>query len=111
MKSDGKPATVTINPDSDIPTLTEAQLKLIEGYKKSHIDLTKILGKVKVNTVVTFNDDDKADINNNKETRAFSGITIITLSDKATAEKPVLKMISNAMGMTNFNYEILRKKR
>lgn len=111
MKSDGKPATVTINPDSDIPTLTEAQLKLIEGYKKNlNIDLTKILGKVKVNTVVTFNDDDKADINNNKETRAFSGITIITLSDKATAEKPVLKMISNAMGMTNFNYEILRKK-
>lgn len=78
MKSDGKPATVTINPDSDIPTLTEAQLKLIEGYKKNlNIDLTKILGKVKVNTVVTFNDDDKADINDNKETRAFSGITII----------------------------------
>ena len=77
MKSDGKPATVTINPDSDIPTLTEAQLKLIEGYKKNlNIDLTKILGKVKVNTVVTFNDDDKADINDNKETRAFSGITI-----------------------------------
>lgn len=111
MKSDGKPATVTINPDSDIPTLTEAQLKLIEGYKKNlNIDLTKILGKVKVNTVVTFNDDDKADINDNKETRAFSGITIITLSDKATAEKPVLKMISNAMGMTNFSYEMLRKK-
>lgn len=111
IKTDGKACTLTINPDSDIPELTADQLKLIEGYKeKYNIDLTKILGKVSVSTLVTFNDDDKADINDNNDTRSFSGTTIITLSDKATADKPVLKMVSNAMGMAAFNYEMLRKK-
>ena len=111
MKTDGKAATLTIKPDSDIPVLTAEQQKLIEGYKqKLNIDLTKILGKVKVDTKVTFNDDDKIDINDNKDTRSFSGVTIITLSEKATADKPVLKMVSNAMGMAAFNYEMLRKR-
>ena len=111
MKTDGKAVTLTIKPDSDIPVLTAEQQKLIEGYKQNlNIDLTKILGKVKVVTKVTFNDDDKIDINNNKDTRSFSGVTIITLSEKATADKPVLKMVSNAMGMAAFNYEMLRKK-
>lgn len=111
MKTDGKAVTLTIKPDSDIPVLTAEQQKLIEGYKQNlNIDLTKILGKVKVVTKVTFNDDDKIDINNNQDTRSFSGVTIITLSEKATADKPVLKMVSNAMGMAAFNYEMLRKK-
>lgn len=111
MKTDGKAVTLTIKPDSDIPVLTAEQQKLIEGYKQNfNIDLTKILGKVKVDTKVTFNDDDKIDINNNNDTRSFSGVTIITLSEKATADKPVLKMVSNAMGMAAFNYEMLRKK-
>lgn len=111
MKTDGKAVTLTINPDSDIPVLTAEQQKLIEGYKQNlNIDLTKILGKVKVETKVTFNDDDKIDINDNKDTRSFSGVTIITLSEKATADKPVLKMVSNAMGMAAFNYEMLRKR-
>ena len=111
MKTDGKAVTLTIKPDSDIPVLTAEQQKLIEGYKQNlNIDLTKILGKVKVDTKVTFNDDDKIDINDNKDTRSFSGVTIITLSEKATADKPVLKMVSNAMGMAAFNYEILRKR-
>ena len=111
MKTDGKAVTLTIKPDSDIPVLTAEQQKLIEGYKQNlNIDLTKILGKVKVETKVTFNDDDKIDINDNNDTRSFSGITIITLSEKATADKPVLKMVSNAMGMAAFNYEMLRKR-
>lgn len=111
MKTDGKAVTLTIKPDSDIPVLTAEQQKLIEGYKQNlNIDLTKILGKVKVDTKVTFNDDDKNDINDNKDTRSFSGVTIITLSEKATADKPVLKMVSNAMGMAALNYEMLRKK-
>ena len=111
MKTDGKAATLTIKPDSDIPVLTAEQQKLIEGYKQNlNIDLTKILGKVKVDTKVTFNDDDKIDINNNNDTRSFSGVTIITLSEKATADRPVLKMVSNAMGMAAFNYEMLRKR-
>lgn len=112
MKSDGKAATITINPDSDIPELTADQLKLIEGYKeKFNIDLTKLLGKINVSTVVTFNDDDKTEtFASDESTRSFSGTTIITLSDKATADKPVLKMTSNAMGLATFNYEMLRKK-
>ncbi len=112
MKSDGKAATVTINPDSDIPELTADQLKLIEGYKQNYnIDLTKVLGKINVSTTVTFNDDDKSEtFGSDDNTRTFTGTTIITLSDKATADKPVLKMTANAMGLAAFNYEMLRKK-
>lgn len=111
MKSDGKTVTVTINPDSDIPELTEAQLQLIEGYKTNlNIDLTKVLGKRKVSTKVTFNDDDKTEtFNSDDDSRTFTGNTVITLSDKATADKPVLKMTANAMGLAAFNYEMLRK--
>ena len=112
MKSDGKACTITINPDSDIPVLTEAQLALIAGYKeKYNIDLTKILGKINVSTTVTFNDDDKTEtFGSDTDTRTFTGTTVITLSDKATADKPVLKMTTNAMGLAAFNYEMLRKK-
>lgn len=112
MKSDGKACSVTINPDSDIPELTDDQIALINGYKeKFNIDLTKLLGKVSVSTVITYNDDDKTEtFASDADSRTLTGTTIITLSSKATADKPVLKMTANAMGLAAFNYEWLRKK-
>ena len=112
MKSDGQTCSVTINPDSDIPELTSEQIALINGYKeKFGFDLTKVLGKISVSTLITYNDDDKTEtFASDTDTRTITGTTIITLSDKATADKPVLKMTANAMGLASFNYEWLRKK-
>ena len=36
---------------------------------------------------------------------------MITLSENATADRPILKMIDNPMGITSFLWEIYRKKR
>lgn len=111
MKLQSDPVKVTINPDADIPTLTNEQLALIEGYKTNlGIDIMPLLGKVNVSTVVKFNETDKDSYNDGKDTRTFTGTTIITLSDKATADKPVLKMTSNPMGLTAFFYEILKEQ-
>lgn len=111
MKLSGSAPQVTITPEANMPALTEAQQKLVEGYKTKYgIDLYKVIGKVSVSTIVTFNDDDKATYNDGNDTKAYTGNTIITLSDYATEDTPVLKMTSNPMGLTSFLYEMMRKQ-
>lgn len=107
----GSAPQVTITPADDAPALTDAQVSLIEGYKAKYgIDLYKVLGKVSVSTTVTFNDEDKATYNDGADTKAYEGATVITLSDLATADTPVLKMTSNPMGLTSFLYEMMRRQ-
>lgn len=105
---DAKGVALTIKPNAAVPELTAEQLALIKGYKDNlGIDLTKVLGIVDVNTTVTFGNDDKEGENGGNDTRVFNGKSVITLSENATAEKPVLKMIANPMGMESFMYEKL----
>lgn len=105
---DAKGVVLTIKPNAAVPELTAEQLALIKGYKDNlGIDLTKVLGIVDVTTTVTYGNDDKDAENNGNDTRVFNGKSVITLSDKATTDKPVLKMISNPMGMESFMYEKL----
>lgn len=111
MKSmDAKGLILTVKPVTAMPELTAAQLELINGYKKNlGIDLMKVLGVVNVSTTITFGNDDKDGENSGNDTRTLSGRSVTTLSDKATADKPVLKMLSNPMGMESFMYEKLRR--
>ncbi len=105
---DTKGIALTIKPNAMVPELTAEQLALIKGYKDNlGIDLTKVLGIVDVTTTVTYGNDDKDAENNGNDTRVFNGKSVITLSDKATADKPVLKMISNPMGMESYMYDRL----
>lgn len=105
---DAKGVVLTIKPNAMIPELTAEQLALIKGYKDNlGIDLTKVLGIVDVTTTVTYGNDDKDAENNGNDTRVFNGKSVITLSDKATTDKPVLKMISNPMGMESYMYDRL----
>lgn len=111
MHLSGSAPSITLMPRADLPELTEAQKALIEGYKtKFGIDLAKLLGKVSVSTSITFNDDDKETYNDGADTRSYEGTTIITLSDEATEDQPVLKMTTNPMGLTSFLYEMMRKQ-
>ena len=105
---DAKGVALTIKPNAAVPELTAEQLALIKGYKDNlGIDLTKVLGIVDVTTTVTYGNDDKDAENNGNDTRVFNGKSVITLSDKATTDKPVLKMISNPMGMESYMYDRL----
>ena len=42
--------------------------------------------------------------------KVYTGKTVITLSEDATAEQPILKMTNNPMGLTEFMYDMLRKE-
>ena len=111
IKAVKKDIKITINPDSDVPVLTQEQLKLIAGYKEKYgIDVSRILGKIAVEAVVTFNTEDKETYFNGEAQKTFKGYTIITLSQKATADTPILKMTDNPMGLTSFFYSVLKRK-
>ena len=104
------PWVIKVTPVAQEGDLTEEQKALIAGYKENlGIDLYRMLGKLNCSVKVNFQIDDKELFNNGNDSRTFTGETIITLSENATAEKPVLKMVSNPMGMNDFMFEMLRK--
>ena len=106
----GNGVNITVKPNAEIPPLTDEQLKLIAGYKDQlGIDLTRMMGVSNCTVTIKFGNDDKEAWNEGKDTRTFIGKSIITLSDKATAETPVLKMVGNPMGMGSYIYEVFRK--
>lgn len=106
-----EPVSFVIKQDNDIPQLTAKQQQLIKGYKdKFGIDLMRFIGKLKVRAEVVYCNDDKAEWFGGKDKDVFEGYTIITLSDKATANKPILKMTENAMGLNSFFYNLLLRK-
>lgn len=92
------------------PTLTEEQLELIKGYKEKYgLDLNQFIGVLKCNVEIRYPEGDIGTFYD-EETRSFEGKSVITLSDNATAERPILKMIDNPMGLTSFLWEILQKE-
>jgi len=110
IKAADEGVKITITPDSDMPVLTSKQLQLIEGYKQKYgFDITAMLGKVPVEATVSFNTADKESFFKGESQATFKGFSIITLSEKATEETPILKMIENPMGLTSFFYDILKR--
>lgn len=101
--------SVRVKPDPQIPELSEEQLALIEGYKtKYNIDLTDWLGIVSCHTVVNSPADGYLTPFVQAFTKEYDGKTIITLSEEATAEMPVLRMVDNPMGLTEYLYWVFR---
>ncbi len=86
--------------------LTDAQKAVLEAYKASTgIDLSKFIGVVNVSTVITGTDPETYEP---LDPRTVKGKSLITVSESATAEAPVLKMLTNAMGIEDHMYQILR---
>ena len=86
--------------------LTDAQKTVLEAYKASTgIDLSKYIGVVNVSTVITGTDPETYEP---LDPRTVKGKSLITVSESATAEAPVLKMLTNAMGIEDHMYQILR---
>lgn len=89
-----------------VEALTDAQKAIIDAYKTATgIDLGKYIGAVKVSTVITGTDPDTYEP---LAPKTVTGKTVITLSESATAEAPVLKMLVNPMGIQDHMYSILR---
>lgn len=86
--------------------LTDAQKAVLEAYKASTgLDLSKYIGVVNVSTVITGTDPETYEP---LDPRTVKGKSLITVSESATAEAPVLKMLTNAMGIEDHMYQILR---
>lgn len=97
--------TFTVNPSTEL-VLTEEQKAIIGAYKENTgIDLMNWLGFVPVSAVYTASDPD-SEIPHEPVT--LTGKTFITLSEASTADKPVLKMTSNPMGVQDALYEKFR---
>lgn len=101
---------LTVKPNPTLPELTEEQIEFIRGYMEKYgINLNRFLGEVKCHVDVTFPLDEVGTFSD-METRSFEGKSVITLSENATADRPILKMIDNPMGLTSFIWEIYKKE-
>lgn len=98
----------TLQPLSATDELTPKQIELLELYKSKGLDLYSLIGDVEMTGTIYFPGDGNLDALYNKKTIQINGITTFTLSEKATAEKPVLKMTSNAMGLESYLYKLFR---
>ena len=86
--------------------LTAEQKAILNAYKMATgIDLYKFIGVVNVSAVITGTDPETYEP---LDPQTVTGSTIITLSESATAETPVLKMTANPMGIQDYMYNILR---
>ncbi|WP_329905005.1 DUF4929 family protein [Porphyromonas pogonae] len=94
---------VTVTP-SDVLKLTEAQKQLIEGYKTKYgIDLYKILGPMICKGLIK--EPGGANVKPftaPREIKINNEMMFVTLSDKATAEQPILKFEKNPLGLDSY---------
>jgi hypothetical protein len=103
-----KPLEITITPLNTVENLTPEQIELLEGYKKQGLDLYPLMGEREVTGEINFPGNEYFLPLNQSKLIPVTGKTVITLSDKATAKKPVLKMISNPMGVEAYLYSLFR---
>ena len=83
---------------------------MLEGYKAKGLDLSKWIGLIPVKVSVEVPPTDGLESLINGMKKVYTGKTVITLSEDATAEQPILKMTNNPMGLTEFMYDMLRKE-
>lgn len=103
-----KPFEITVTPLSAIDALTPAQIELLDGYKKQGLDLYPLMGEIDVTGEIYFPGSEYLTPLNQPKRTIVKGKTLITLSEKATAQKPVLKMVSNPMGAEAYLYELFK---
>ena len=100
---------IVVKPSVVVTNLTPAQRQLLNAYKAKGIDLYPFMGKVKVTGTIFSPADGNAEPFVKEFTREINGSTLITLSDLATSDSPVLKMTDNPMGLTEFWYFLMKK--
>ncbi len=102
------PLKIIVKPAIALKDLTPAQITLLEGYKAKGMDVSSFIGKINVTTNVISHAGGYLTPYENEWKKEYKGVTVITLSEKATADKPVLKMVSNAMGCNELFHKVMR---
>ncbi|MCH5227322.1 MAG: DUF4929 family protein [Muribaculaceae bacterium] len=83
---------------------------LVEAWKTSYgVDLAPWIGNVKLEGEIEFPGDGFLDPFVSPTTYTLSGYTKFAISQESTEEMPVLDMIENPMGMTDYLYTTLRQ--
>lgn len=101
---------VNVKPYLTAEDLTMEQQALLEGYKNKGLDLTKWIGVVPVKVTVDVPPTEGLASLVDGMNKTYEGKSVITLSENATIDQPILKMTENPMGLTAFLYDILRKE-
>ncbi len=103
--------SIHVKPNVELPDLTEQQKQFIKGYKENlGIDLYRVLGKLKGHVTIKFPSGDEAFNGNSLTGRTFDFTSFVTLSNNATATDPIIKMVTNPLGLDDFLFETLRKE-
>ena len=90
----------------EVPELTAEQNAILSTYMAATgINLAKYLGELNVSVEYVAYDFMNEEL---LEAEPFTGKTVITLSESSTSEAPVLKMLSNPMGIQDKMYALLR---
>lgn len=97
-----KSYTIKVTKDEAFTPLTDAQKELLKYYKSQGLDLYQWIGKIPVEVKVITDHNGGFAPFDQKLTKDYTGVTYITLSDKATKDKPLLKMTKNALGLASY---------
>lgn len=102
--------TLRMKPGLRKQELTEEQRILLEGYKERGLDLSRWIGVIPVKVKVVYPGNSNLAPLLTGFTRNYEGKTVMTLSEKSTESQPVLKMVENPMGLTEFLYWLLKQE-
>ncbi len=105
-----KAIELTMKPKKGIPVLTKEQMAIVKKYPY----IKNWLGRVQVTTEISVDNQNKDFVESSfpmaPAAKTYTGHSIITLSEKATLDKPVLKMVTNPMGMQEFMWMVFKKQ-
>jgi hypothetical protein len=104
-----KEYSFTVTPIKKTQALTDKQIELLDGYKRKGLDLYPLMGDIEVETTINFPGEGNLETLYKPYTSKIKGHTSITLSNKSTAEQPILKMVSNPMGIESYLYQLFRQ--
>lgn len=105
-----KAFVISLLPIRRAEALTDHQIELLDGYKRRGLDLYLLMGDIPVVANVKFPGGGNLETMFYAKDIVLNGYTSITLSDLSTADRPILRMVSNPMGIESYLYELFRSE-
>lgn len=102
--------TVTLLPPVDDSPLTDEEKALVKKWKEAYgVDLTPWIGAIALEGTIEFPGGGNRAPFIQPQTLQLAGNTVFGISKEATDQTPVLDMLENPMGMTEYLYKTLRQ--
>lgn len=103
-----KALDIQVLPLTALEELTPEQIALLDGYKAKGLDLYPLIGELEVKSDVHYPGGSYLEAFTTAYSITVRGKTVITLSELATEDQPVLKMVANPMGLDAYFYQMFR---